>query len=211
VAEAALASADVDAELAQRLDQVERRELDALPHPKRRRDWLAGRMVAKSAVRHVLGRDHAGWLDLRIERGADGAPRVFRDGASPAQVSIAHSADVAIAAASDTTPLGVDVERVSPAVEEIADSFCLPGELEIARASESHTRAQVLTVLWTAKEAARKLAGPHACAMTDLRVAGREAHGAYTRLLVNGPSARFRVVVFERQGSGYAIAVEVKP
>ncbi len=117
-------------------------------------------VCARAGLREILAA-RTGVLpgDLRFENGPHGKPRL----AGPCLFfNLSHSGDLAAAAISESSEVGIDVEEVreSPDVESIAERFFLPGEVTWMRQPgcgvESRRR---FFALWTAKEAVMKATG----------------------------------------------------
>jgi 4'-phosphopantetheinyl transferase len=134
--------------------------------PKRRREWLGGRLAAKQLIaeRHgllPLTRFH------RIETvstpdSARGKPRYWVDGQPGAfDLSISHSRGVAVAALAQKTgeQVGVDVEGVearSPGLQRLALTH--EEQHRLAACTGEH-RWQTLASIWVLKEALCKALG----------------------------------------------------
>ena len=141
------------------LGPLEREVLDGLRVRKRRRDWLAGRWVAKRAVSSVHGDDVESPAEIQIVAADDGAPIVrYTGGASPL-ISISHSGEWAVCALSrDARELGCDLERVEERAAGFADDYFTSQELAQVAATPEAGRAFVTTLAWSAKESALKAA-----------------------------------------------------
>lgn len=156
-AERALALPD---DVRERFSAAELAELASLP-PRRRRDRLAGRLAAKSALAAHFSAE-CGWdaaaRDLEIANDADGRPFLRLPEGAPADApsfSIAHCAEGAAAAvAAPGRRVGVDLELVVARSESLIAFVAAPGE---GAAPPSDPDAQAR--LWTGKEAALKLLG----------------------------------------------------
>ena len=136
--------------------------------PKRRREWLLGRAVAKDAVRRLVHQRFGVRLapaDVEISSDDRGRPEVrgawvARLGVTPA-VSISHSNGVAVALAALERDrlLGIDIESVSrrrPGFENVAFTA---HERRIVDALAEDQRQEWYLRLWCAKEAAGKALG----------------------------------------------------
>ena len=125
---------------------------DRLREPRRRAQFIAGRVAARRALGMFLGRTVA--AKVAIGRAASGAPLV--DGHGSLRVSIAHSGEVAVAVVAPF-PIGVDIERNDMRPDSFARLFFTGAErrkISLAAAGERHT---VINMLWTRKEAASKV------------------------------------------------------
>jgi 4'-phosphopantetheinyl transferase len=148
---------------------LEEREIyAALRVPKRRREWLSGRLAAKEAVRRrhrLLGADAFTRIEiLAVTSGRErGRPYYRVDGSSAASfgLSIAHSGGVAVATLATRLGerIGVDVEHPvegGPGFESLLLGPCERRRLEDLPGPE---RRRALSRLWVLKEAFTKALG----------------------------------------------------
>ncbi len=152
------------------LNRSERREWQALDSsPKRRLEWLMGRIAAKDAVRMLL-RDTAGLrlcpADVEITADAHGALEArgkwMDQAGSATSISISHTRGVAIAMAGrnpNAPGIGVDVEQIGRITEEIERLIFSGREQELFASLTGPARAEWATRLWCAKEAVGKALG----------------------------------------------------
>lgn len=138
--------------------------------PKRLAEFRAGRMAARRALGEL------GVADVALPVAADRAP-VWPDGIMG---SIAHAAEIAIAVASRTHVLGVDVEQDAPLGPDLWPVICLPEELD---RMPPDRRGLLVRRVFAAKEAVFKAQAPDQRAMfgfdavrITLAEAGFEAH-----------------------------------
>jgi len=144
------------------LTQSERAIYDALP-PRRRRQWLSGRVAAKDAVLAWLRRDPGcGEIfpqELTIGNDSAGMPIVLphQSNKVPAglYLSISHKNHIAAAVVA-AGPVGIDIERIEPRTPEFANLAFTAAERALLGAEDE---AAGLTRLWVAKEAAAKQLG----------------------------------------------------
>ncbi len=73
--------------------------------------------------------------------------------------SISHCSDYAAAIASSGDRVGIDVEIITPRVQNIKRKFLHPEEMRFVNAMAEQSQLQVLTILWSAKEAIYKWYG----------------------------------------------------
>lgn len=141
------------------LSQPEVLVYEQLP-PRRKRQWLSGRVAAKDAVRDFLASSQ-GVLrvfpkEIRIENDAAGAPRVVAHVTntvpSHLRLSIAHKAGIAVALASDGA-VGVDVEVIEPRPDSFVAMVCSEAEWRLLDGDDQDT---AVTRAWVAKEAVAK-------------------------------------------------------
>ncbi len=131
--------------------------------PKRQREWLLGRIVAKDAARAWSARSGAPFIHpaaFAIENDALGQPRVA---AWPAalpkpSLSISHSNGHAMALAS-ASPVGIDIEQIAVCDEHFLATFSTVAERQLLAAWSGPQRDAWITRLWCAKEAFGKRLG----------------------------------------------------
>jgi 4'-phosphopantetheinyl transferase len=145
------------------LSPLERTVEATLRWPKRRLDWRLGRWVAKRAVIACLPDEHIEPPDIEILAQETGAPaaRVLA-GPLPiaVSVSISHSDGVGLAAAAKgAIALGCDVERVEPRTERFVADYFTAAERERVARTAAVDRPMLVTLIWSAKEAALKVLG----------------------------------------------------
>jgi acyl transferase domain-containing protein/phosphopantetheinyl transferase len=151
------------------LGRAERAQWRALSQvPKRRYEWLLGRVAAKEALRRLLQRRLGIALapaDIEIVPDANGRPQVVgawreRLGVRPV-VSIAHSGGVAAAlAALDSRVLvGIDIELVNPERDGFEALAFAPDERQLVSTLDADARREWQLRMWCAKEAAGKAIG----------------------------------------------------
>jgi phosphopantetheinyl transferase (holo-ACP synthase) len=144
------------------LNQPELREYEALP-PRRKREWLNGRVAAKDAVRKYLweqgGHRPLFPKELAIQSSPSGAPVVRPHISAPyagtVHVSISHKSLLAAAIAA-SHPVGIDVETIEPRPDSFLTVAFSDTELALlARGEPEEWYARG----WAAKEAVSKAAG----------------------------------------------------
>lgn len=142
------------------LSATEQAHYHAFRHPKRKQEWLGGRIAAKAAVAILLASGGAtpALATLVIGAEASGKPRLaVPDIPRTVHLSISHSHDQAAAMAS-FQPCGIDLQLVTPAVVRVRERFATPAEEALLAAGLANQSAMLrLTMLWAAKEALRKL------------------------------------------------------
>jgi acyl transferase domain-containing protein/phosphopantetheinyl transferase len=134
---------------------------NSLDSPRRKRQWLFGRLAAKDAVRMWLqqeyGIEFVHPLSFAILNDEAGRPFVELPGElpDPPQISISHAGDCSFAAAA-AGPIGIDAEPAGRSVLEIMPHFARESEAQLLEESSS---ANGLLRLWCAKEAVGKVLG----------------------------------------------------
>ncbi|MDH5297616.1 MAG: 4'-phosphopantetheinyl transferase superfamily protein [Desulfobulbaceae bacterium] len=125
--------------------------------PKRRLEWLGGRIAAKHAAMGLAGA--AGppeWRQWRVEPLASGRPVLAAGVGVLPRISISHSHGLAVALAA-AGHCGIDIQQPLAAVLRVRERFCTAGEEGVLAAALSGIDATSrLTLLWAAKEAVRK-------------------------------------------------------
>jgi 4'-phosphopantetheinyl transferase len=136
---------------------------------KRRRDWLLGRWTAKHLLQTYLSQPSHEVVPLDalvVESRADGVPfAVWCRGAESqlltVQLSISHSQAHAFCALAPQsshacTSLGADIEKVEPRSSAFVADFFTPDEADSVWRASDQQRALLVTLIWSAKEAALK-------------------------------------------------------
>jgi 4'-phosphopantetheinyl transferase len=157
------------------LSEPEQQRLVELKTMKRRSDWLIGRWTAKHLIQSYIERQTGvppllHWLTVMND--PDGAPHIIADcrlqiadcdvnlqsAICNLQLSISHCDGHAFCALSDTcgTQIGVDIERIEPRAETFAQDYFTAHELDQLRAAPPENRDTLVTLIWSAKEAALK-------------------------------------------------------
>jgi malonyl CoA-acyl carrier protein transacylase len=158
----AACDADLQGTLDRYLSVSEQALFKNLKSQKRKREWLAGRVAAKSLIREAKFY-HEGaivpYQAIEIVANDLGAPeiRIVGDLGPQLQVSISHSAGVAAAMLSSSAKLipGIDVEQIETRDASFAQTYFVESEQTLAKADPD----KVLTLLWAIKEAVLKALG----------------------------------------------------
>lgn len=201
------------------LTRSERTTLDTFAVETRRRDWLAGRVAAKRALRGAMReckQPVAPYNAIEIWNDADGAPRFsvasqFRSAAcyqlpTALHISIGHTDGAAVAGVADSDEagtIGVDIEPTVPLADALLERVLHPNE-RARLASEGEHPAPL--ALWTAKEAVMKATHSVAAALRDVELSWRGRHHIEARAARDGKSAT-RIRVRHREVGPYTIAV----
>ncbi len=148
------------------LSPVECAFYHTLKLPKRRSEWLGGRLALKKLLVARLG---GTWADYTLlAPGGVGKPTVVAGG-KPLHIpfSLTHSNGFAVAAlAPHARYIGIDLEVIAPRIRAWKESFFHPSEL-------TQETDAFLTQLWTQKEALVKLLGSGLSINSfDIRVVG---------------------------------------
>jgi phosphopantetheinyl transferase len=119
-----------------------------ITHPHKRLQHLAGRYL----LRHLFPE-----FPLEMIRLAD-TKKPFLEG-EPFHFSISHSGDFAAAMVSRINRTGVDIEKVSEKVAMISHKFLSGKDKEILDEQSSINKVQLMTMMWSCKEAVFKWYG----------------------------------------------------
>ncbi len=147
------------------LTPAEASRLATLRFPKRRHDWLLGRWTAKRLLQDVIAQTeliHAPLSELEIATCPDGAPLArWTPPAGPRRqftLSLSHSGDSAFGALilGQAAALGADLERIAPRPEAFSAAYFTDAELAQVDCAPARLHDQLITGLWSAKEAALK-------------------------------------------------------
>lgn len=107
---------------------------------RRRREWLATRILVKEMLGNYQG----------IDYDADGAPRLI--GYDNINISVSHTEGMVAVAMSEKFRVGIDIERVTNRVLRIKDKFLHSDEYDV----NDPNLLQLLYIQWCAKEAMYK-------------------------------------------------------
>lgn len=123
-----------------------------LRFPKRRNEWLGGRLALKRIVGRILGVSDL--VQVEVLPQESGKPKLLVGGkVTRLAYSITHSNGFAVAAASaDERLIGIDLEKIEHRITAWKNDFFHPSEL-------TDDSDEFLTALWTQKEALVKLLG----------------------------------------------------
>jgi len=106
-------------------------------------------------LQHLAGRYLLPWLfpdfpndEIEI---ADTRKPFLRD--EKYHFSISHCGDYAAAIVSSKERVGIDIEMITPRVENIKHKFLHPDELAFVHSHKTSEQINLLTILWSAKEA----------------------------------------------------------
>ena len=150
--------------VARYLSALELAHLGKYSLEKRRQEWLAGRFAAKYAAAGVLmqGGNTPHLLHLAISTDENGRPFLAaNENRLLPDISISHSTNLAAAMAVSKGRCGIDIQKVTDRVVKVRERFCTSNEAGIIQSFFNTPRdkqSSVLTKLWAAKEALRKVA-----------------------------------------------------
>lgn len=108
----------------------------------RKSHFIASRLLAKQF-----------YPDSELYKDEYGKPHLIE---SKHQISWSHGGDYAAFIASEESPTGIDIEKISDRILKIEDKFC---NKEDKKAILHEKQAETLLLIWTAKESMYKLYG----------------------------------------------------
>lgn len=137
------------------LSSAEQNHLQRFRYPKRRHEWLGGRIAAKAALLDSL--EAAAFRRLTILPDRHGRPTVSGQPDPSLSLSISHSGGYAAALAGHGPSCGLDLQEISDKLPELTKYFAKPAELELLAGQPELGRQETgLTMLWAVKEALKK-------------------------------------------------------
>jgi 4'-phosphopantetheinyl transferase len=140
------------------LSAAERAHLATLTVVRRRLDWRLGRWTAKCAVARIDGRPELTLARIAIIATESGAPLALLDSTpAPYTISIGHAAGRALCVVGPpAVALGCDIERLEPRSDAFVADYFTAAERAVVEQAASDDRASLVTLIWSAKEAALK-------------------------------------------------------
>ncbi len=157
------------------LSEPEQLRLTQLKTVKRRSDWLIGRWTAKHLIQAYIERQTGVQMPLHtltVMNDPDGAPHIIaacslqladydlnlQSTIYNLQLSISHCNGHAFCALSDTCgmQIGADIERIEPRAAAFAEDYFTAHELAQLHDAPPDRRDELVTLIWSAKEAALK-------------------------------------------------------
>ena len=141
------------------LAPAERAQFARYRNPKRRLEWLGGRLAGKHALHQLAASGLIAALlpqQYPILADAHGRPGVDWSGraGTPPALSISHCRGYAAALARVGGACGLDIEPVAPRLATVQARFTTPEEIALLHALPD--RLTRLALIWTAKEAVKK-------------------------------------------------------
>jgi 4'-phosphopantetheinyl transferase EntD len=192
------------------LTDAELATFDALPVERRRRDWLAGRLAAKRALRAAIrkrGQPMPDYRAIELWNDADGAPRFFMarmpELGHHLDISLSHTDGAAVASVADrhaSGTVGVDIETTRALPMALVSRVLQPSEA--ARLADGPHPAPI--VMWTAKEAVLKAAHAICTALRDVELTWSGARVVHARVVDDAHRA---ILVGHHSVGPYTVAV----
>jgi 4'-phosphopantetheinyl transferase len=135
------------------LDQRERTRAHGVPRPDIRRRFINAHGSTRRLLGNYLGRPPS---CLTFESGTYGKPYVANE---DVHFSLSHTGDLALLAISRYGPLGIDVERIRGAKNDVAMISPLFSRVERETLSTASDPISTFFTIWTRKEAYLKATG----------------------------------------------------
>lgn len=128
-----------------------------LRYPKRRREWLGGRIAAKIALLYPVTIETFPHLAPGLSILPDAHGRPCLEGRTQA-LSLSHSCGYAVALTkAGGKGCGVDLQKISTKISRLVERFATTHEVALlADQVPDHCEASRLTMLWVVKEALKK-------------------------------------------------------
>ena len=134
--------------------------LGRLKVPKRRQEWLAGRLLTKRLIRLADSQcKNLNFNEIQVLNAASGAPYVVIRGnqKTSRSISISHSNGYALSAYSvDGVHFGFDLEKIEPRSKVFVQDFFTSRELAQIETITPSEQPLYTTVIWSAKESVLK-------------------------------------------------------
>jgi phosphopantetheinyl transferase len=154
-----------DSRFCEMLHPKEAAILSGYRFPKRRSEYLTGRICAKMAIQGFsnLTETHAIPLllpEIEIANTVNGRPNVRvhtpKANALKMDISISHSGNYGVALAAESK-CGIDLQRQEAALRRVQEKYCSEGEYRLLETFLTDNDAVTrLAIVWAAKEAAKK-------------------------------------------------------
>ncbi|MCX4819029.1 4'-phosphopantetheinyl transferase superfamily protein [Streptomyces sp. NBC_01142] len=160
-------AADAHPALHQLLDTREATRHAALRNPASRALHLTAHALARAVAAPQLGLEpHE--LELTVVCKHCGGPHGKPQPPDPLRLSLSHSGGRVVVALAHSTPVGVDVEEISPYVNDVAERVLAPQERVVLAALPEAERPAGFIRYWTRKEALLKSTGDGLAVAPDL-------------------------------------------
>ncbi|NHJ47486.1 MAG: KR domain-containing protein, partial [Asgard group archaeon] len=138
------------------LHAEERAKFKAFKVDKRRFEWLTGIIAAKRTIR--LSNPDINYQDILIEKTAFGKPFV-KINRKTIPLSISHSNGYAVAVSNGSKSIGIDLEQIEPRDDSFVQEMLSPTEIKLLKDKNIELTHEIITKIWTAKEAVLKALG----------------------------------------------------
>ncbi|MHA1211917.1 MAG: SDR family NAD(P)-dependent oxidoreductase, partial [Candidatus Heimdallarchaeota archaeon] len=125
---------------------------------KRKYEWLSGVIAIKTALQKLM--PDVAFNKIKIEKNELGKPYIKLGSKSkPIHLSITHSNGYAVGIINPTKNTGIDLEVIEKRSASIIDEVLSPKEQDFLKQQQNDLTDELLTKIWTAKEAATKVLG----------------------------------------------------
>lgn len=145
------------------LSSFELQKFSAFRFPKRRNEWLLGHWTAKALVHSLPAYHHYSLNQIEICNTSEGAPFIQLPGrTTPVEcLTISHSQQFAFCSLATGLELhiGADLEEVEPRTETFILDYFTPVERQLVDSYPAEIRADIVTLIWSAKESMLKALG----------------------------------------------------
>ena len=145
------------------LSPFELQKYSTFRFPKRRDEWMLGRWTAKRLMHSIPDYQHYGLDQIEIRNTPQGAPYLqLPERATPAEcLTISHSGNLALCALSTGLNLriGIDLENIEGRTETFVLDYFTHAERQLVNKVPVEARAEVVTLIWSAKESMLKALG----------------------------------------------------
>ncbi|MDM5187011.1 4'-phosphopantetheinyl transferase superfamily protein [Bacillus sp. DX4.1] len=139
------------------LHPVEKWYYNSLKFTKKKNSYLLGRYVAKKAISKLV--DEEDYTSILVNKGIFNQPIVTYEQQPNIQVSITHCKCMGAAIAfPEEHPMGIDVESIHASKRSVLENQMTKSEIKVINMfAYSEGKDQMLTVIWTVKEALSKI------------------------------------------------------
>ncbi|HUT82071.1 MAG TPA: SDR family NAD(P)-dependent oxidoreductase [Candidatus Bathyarchaeia archaeon] len=136
-------------------DEIE--HLKTLTIEKRRNEWLSGIIAVKKALQKYKPEIQIN--NIKIEKNELGKPFIKLNKNESIYVSITHSNSFAVGIINPSIDTGIDLEIIEKRDQAIIDELLSPKDQEFLQNNKQAITEELLTKIWSAKEAASKVLG----------------------------------------------------
>ncbi|MBK5112324.1 MAG: SDR family NAD(P)-dependent oxidoreductase [Candidatus Heimdallarchaeota archaeon] len=123
---------------------------------KRREEWIAGVIAVKQAIMKINPEIQSS--KIKIEKNENGKPFIILN-KKHIHISITHSNGFAVGIVDPTNNIGIDLEIIKKRDKSFVEEVISSKEKELLTNQQQEITEELLTKIWTAKEAASKVLG----------------------------------------------------
>lgn len=136
---------DIDSLLCElHLNNHEQEIYNTFVNEQRKKQWLSYRRLFQQILKNIT---------VNIEYDENRKPYIRNH---PSHISVSHAGEYSAVIISEDQKVGIDIEKISPRIEKIADRFVHPNEIHLLNVPR---RLEKLHLVWGAKEALYKVYG----------------------------------------------------